>query len=193
MAIDPTGKVTTTGLMNVTPSIPKAPNLKSLGNSQVTPKQVAPRQSVRQPKPQVSPQEEMQMKQQEKNQVAIESLIQQYPGLKNLTAEDNATLDSVLSPSVKNAIGKIVPDLRPLMDMFGGNEPNVVIPLSIASKFAMSKYGGASIEEAIQNFTADLIASSEQNVQPQPMGQTTVPPSPQPQGLMASPQNMENV
>ncbi len=69
--------------------------------------------------------------------------------------------------------------------------PNVVIPLSVASKYAMMKYGGASIDEAIQNFTTDLLAVSET---PQTMEQTTnVPPSPEPQGLMTSPQTMEQV
>lgn len=190
MAIDPTGRPTTTGIMDIKPSVPKVEG--NIGPQQTKTKGAATTvQPTAAPQPKPTPEQEMQLKAQENMQAGIEKIVSKFPGLQNLTDEDNATLDSVLSPSVKNAIGKIVPDLKPLMDMFGSNEPNVVIPFSMASKFAMVKYGGESIEEAIQNFTADLIASSEQ--QPQMMEQTTVPPSPQPQGLMASPQNMEQV
>lgn len=174
MAIGPGEKVTTTGIMNTQPTIPQAPDLRALGKSISKPaKTKAPQ--LTQATPEVKD--------------PAEQLLNKYPGLKDLTAEDNATLDSVLSPSVKNAIGKIAPDLKLLFDQFGTNEPNVVIPLSIASKYAMMKYGGVSIDEAIQNFTTDLLAVSET---PQTMEQTTnVPPSPEPQGLMASPQTME--
>jgi len=173
MAIGPGGKVTTTGIMDTKPSVPQAPNLSGLSKSMPKPEKIKT--------PQVTPQQKD----------PVEELLNKYPGLKDLTAEDNATLDSVLSPSVKIAIGKIAPDLKPLFDQFGTNEPNVVIPLSIASKYAMIKYGGGSINEAIQNFTTDLLAASET---PQSMEQTTnVPPSPEPQGLMTSPQTMEQV
>lgn len=173
MAIGPGGKVTTTGLMDTKPSVPQAPNLSGLSQAMPKPEKIkTPKATATVADP-------------------AEKLLNKYPGLKDLTAEDNATLDSVLSPSVKTAIGKIAPDLKPLFDQFGTNEPNVVIPLSVASKYAMIKYGGASIDEAIQNFTTDLLAASET---PQSMEQTTnVPPSPEPQGLMASPQTMEQV
>lgn len=177
MAIGAGEKVTTTGIMDQKPTVPQAPNLSSLGK--VT------QQATKAKKPAITPTQEPQAKD------PVQELLKKYPGLKDLTAEDNATLDSVLSPSVKTAIGKIAPDLKPLFDQFGTNEPNVVIPLSVASKYAMMKYGGNTIDEAIQTFTTDLLAVS--GVQ-QPMEQTTnVPPSPEPQGLMASPQTMEQV
>lgn len=176
MAIGAGEKVTTTGIMDSKPSVPQAPNLSALSKTISKP--------VKAKEPQVA-----QTTPEAKD--PVQQLLSKYPGLKDLTAEDNATLDSVLSPSVKTAIGKVAPDLKPLFDQFGTNEPNVVIPLSVASKYAMMKYGGASIDEAIQNFTTDLLAVSET---PQTMEQTTnVPPSPEPQGLMTSPQTMEQV
>ena len=47
---------------------------------------------------------------------------------KSLTDEDQAALQAVLSPSVRNALGKIIPEFKPVMDQFGSNEPNVVLP-----------------------------------------------------------------
>ena len=37
MAIDSTGKPTTTGIMNTKPNVPKAPNLSALGKGQPAP------------------------------------------------------------------------------------------------------------------------------------------------------------
>lgn len=169
MAIDEKGKVTTTGTMDVKPTTPKAPDLSALGQS------AKPAPAPKQPEqPEASP---------------IEQALADR--LKNLTAEDNAALDSALSPSVKEAIGKILPEVKPLMDQFGSNEPNVIIPLSTVKSFALKRYGGENEEVAVQNFMTDILS---QSMPQQPMEQqTTVPPSPQPQGIMTSPQNMEQV
>ena len=110
------------------------------------------------------------------------------------TDEDMETINAALSPSVKIALGKVFPDLKSTIDKLGTNEPNVIIPLSVAKRYATSKYGGASPEEALQTFVSDVIKPDydafKQQLETQ---QTNVPPGNQPQGLMTSPQNMETV
>ena len=49
-----------------------------------------------------------------------------------------SSMDS-LSPSVKNALVKVFPDLKSTIDQLGTNEPNVIIPLSVAKRYAVSK------------------------------------------------------
>lgn len=185
MAIGPSGKPTTTGMMDTKPSVPAAPDLRALGKGQ--------------PKPQAKPQPTA--------QEPVNDLKQQFPDatemelefadrIKSLTDEDTAALQSVLSPSVKTALGKIIPEFKEVMDAYGSNEPNVVIPLSTVKSFAMKRYGGENEELAVQNFMTDILSQSMPE-QPMEQQQTTVPPSqpmaPQPQGLMTSPQNMEQV
>ena len=190
MAIGPSGKPTTTGMMDERPSVPQAPNLSALGKGAPTPQPTAeptPTKAVNPLKEQFPESTDMELEFAER--------------AKSLTDEDTAALQSVLSPSVRNALGKIIPEFKEIMDAYGSSEANVVIPISVASKYAMAKYNTTNPEEALQIMTTDLLALSD--MQPgamagqQPMEQTTVPPSqpmaPQPQGLMASPQNMEQV
>ena len=162
MAIsDMKGTVTTTGMMNEKP-VSKAPDMSAMKASRGP----------------VLPEKAEQNLEQE--------LLLKFPGLKDLTAEDNAALDAILSPTVKQALGKVVPELEPIFSQFGTNEPNVVIPVSIISNYAMKKYGGNQ-SEALAAFVDDVSGQMEQ--------QTNVPPS-QPTetgGLMTSPQNMEQV
>ena len=99
---------------------------------------------------------------------------------KSLTDEDQAALQTVLSPSVKNALGKIIPEFKPVMDAYGTNEPNVVIPMSLMSNYAMKVYGNNNPEEAIARFYDDVTSDIDRQ-----MDQNNVPPS---QGLMTSPQ-----
>ena len=187
MAIDPKGRPTTTGIMDTKPNVPAAPDLRALGKGQP------------QPKPEAKPQPTAQK--------PVSDLKQQFPDatemelefadrIKSLTDEDTAALQSVLSPSVKTALGKIIPEFKEVMDAYGSNEPNVVIPLSTVKSFAMKRYGGENEEVAVQNFMTDILSQSMPE-QPMEQQQTTVPPSqpmaPQPQGLMTSPQNMEQV
>ena len=186
MAIGPSGKPTTTGMMDQKPSVPAAPDLRALGKGQ--------------PKPQAKPQPTAQK--------PVSDLKQQFPDatemelefadrIKSLTDEDTAALQSVLSPSVKTALGKIIPEFKEVMDAYGSNEPNVVIPLSTVKSFAMKRYGGENEEVAVQNFMTDILSQSMPEQPMEQQQQTTVPPSqpmaPQPQGLMTSPQNMEQV
>ena len=157
MAIkDMKGTVTTTGMMNQKP-VSKAPDMSAMKT----------------PKGPVLPEKAEQNLEQE--------LLLKFPGLKDLTAEDNAALDAILSPTVKQALGKVVPELEPIFSQFGTNEPNVVMPISIVSNYAMRKYGGNQ-NEALAAFVDDVSGQMEQ--------QTNVPPS---HGLMTSPQNMETV
>ena len=106
--------------------------------------------------------------------------------VQTLTDEENAAIDAALSPSVKSALGKILPEAKSLMDQFGTNEPNVIIPLSVAKRYATSKYGGENESDALTNFMTDMM-SPEINAagNNQMEQQTNVPPS---QGLMTSPQ-----
>ena len=111
------------------------------------------------------------------------------------TDEDMETINAALSPSVKIALGKVFPDLKSTIDKLGTNEPNVIIPLSVAKRYATSKYGGETESDALTNFMTDMIspeinAAGNNQMETQ---QTNVPPGNEPQGLMTSPQNMETV
>lgn len=191
MAIGPGNKVTTTGMMDVRPETPEAPNLSALGQGQ---EQAQPAQ---QPAPETQQEPVSDLKRQFPDATDME--LEFAERVKSLTDEDEAALQSVLSPSVRTALGKIIPEFKEVMDAYGSNEANVVIPVSIASKYAMAKYNTPNPEEALQNMTTELLAVSDlQPMGQQPMEQQqTVPPSQpmaqQPQGIMASPQNMEQV
>ena len=111
------------------------------------------------------------------------------------TDEDMETINAALSPSVKIALGKVFPDLKSTIDKLGTNEPNVIIPLSVAKRYATSKYGGETESDALTNFMTDMMSpeiNAAGNNQME-MQQTNVPPGNEPQGLMTSPQNMETV
>jgi hypothetical protein len=179
MAIsDMKGTVTTTGMMNKGPAMPKG---------KVDPK--LPQAEA--PKPQVATKVN--------TEIQGSSLKEQFPDasdteivlaerFKKLTAEDRAAISAVLSPSVTSALSKMLPEFEPVMKQIGSKEPNVVLPVSIVSNYAVKRYGG-SHNEALAVFMEDVSGQMETQ-------QTTnVPPS-QPTetpGLMTSPQNMETV
>jgi hypothetical protein len=111
--------------------------------------------------------------------------------IKKLTAEDMTTFQSVLSPSVTKTLSKVFPELKQVLESYGQNEPNVIMPLSIVSQYAMRRYGGDQ-QQAITMFIEDLTTATQMenqnNVPPgaeQPTNETA--------GLMTSPQNMETV
>ena len=190
MAIGPDQRTTTTGLVNKKPMIPAAPNLSALQGAQST----QPTQA------QVTP------------PVSGSEMATEFPDAtpmelefaeraKSLTDEDQATLQTVLSPSVRTALEKIIPEFKEVMDAYGSEEPNVIFPLSYIVKFAMTRYGGQDEQDAINNFMTDVQSMNQQmenqnNVPPgteqptetaglvEPTGET---------GLMSSPQNMETV
>ena len=183
MAIDNMqGKVSTTGAMDQSPSVPRAPNLNELGKAQPMPEPAQPAPAevgttnpLQQEFPDASPME-----------------LEFAERAKSLTDEDQAALQTVLSPSVRNALGKLLPEFKPVMDAYGTNEPNVVIPISLMGNYAMKLYGSNNPNEAISRFYDDVTSDIDQQMGQQ---QTNVPPSQpvQPTGLMTSPQNMEQV
>jgi len=175
---------TTTGLMNEKPAAPKVPNMSKM--KMPTNKEVRsterPVRTVAQPK-----------------QVTA-NLAQK---IEKLTDEDKATLGVVLSPSVSKVIGKIAPDVKPLLDQFTKDEENVILPVSVVKNFAARKYPGNE-QQSIQNFVSDLAGQMETqqtNVPPdnQMVAQSNTPEQPE-SGMDfnsidsdISPQNMETV
>ena len=171
MAIDNMqGKVSTTGMMNQKPKTPKAPNLTGLGKAQPMPEPKKPTPA------QVGTTNPLQKEFPE----ATETELMFAERAKSLTDEDQAALQTVLSPSVRNVLGKIIPEFKPVMDAYGTNEPNVVIPMSLMSNYAMKIYGNNNPEEAVARFYDDVTSDIDRQ-----MDQNNVPPS---QGLMTSPQ-----
>ena len=176
MAIDNMqGKVSTTGMMNTLPTMPKGDVNPQLPQKSETKQAVAPaEQNI-----------------EKQNTTA-------FQGTTNLTDEDMETINAALSPSVKTALGKVFPDLKSVIDQLGTNEPNVIIPLSVAKRYASSKYGGETESDALTNFMTDMMSpeiNATANNQMETQQTTNVPPS-QPTetaGLMTSPQNMETV
>ena len=84
--------------------------------------------------------------------------------VQNLTNEDKAVLATVLSPSVSNVLGKIAPELNPLLHQFTKDEENVTLPVSIVKNFASRKYGGTE-EQSVQSFD-DLTGQMDQQPVP---------------------------
>ena len=134
MAIDRTGKVTTTGLMGETTKVPKAPDLSGL--TPPAPAQAQPRAMAEKPAP-VEDQN-------------LESKVNA------LTDEDKTALVTILSPSIVNILRKIAPELGPLLAQAGSNEENVVLPVSVIKNYAIRKYGGANESESVEQFLTDL-------------------------------------
>jgi len=166
MAIGPGNKITTTGLIDKKPMIPEVPVMQ---NQQPTQAQVTPPVAESQDGP----------------------LTTKYPGVKNLSDEDIESLNAALSPSVKEALSKIFPDLALVIGQLGSDEPNVIFPLSIVKRYAVQRYGGQDENEAVENFMADVIGPDIQQAQME--NQNNVPPDQPTNGLMTSPQNMETV
>ena len=180
MAIGPGNKITTTGMMDKQTFTPAAADLSALQKTQQTQQVQPPTQA------QVTP-----PVQQEEDPI-----LAKYPGLQNLSDEEKESLDAALSPSVKTALGKIVPDLEPLINEFGSDEPNVIFPLSVVKRFAMQRYGGQDENEAVENFMADVIGPDIQQAQMETQNNVppgTEQPTTETAGLMSSPQNMETV
>ena len=179
MAIDRTG-ATMTGMINQKPKIPQPADLSAMNQQ--------PAQDPTTMIPQTGSSEQSKM-------------TTTLGGTKNLTDEEIDSLDAAMSPSVKDALSKIFPDLASAINQLGTDEPNVIFPLSIVKRFAVQRYGGESEEEAVQNFMADVIGPDL--MQAQMENQNNVPPENQPTetaGLMQpneseemidSPQNME--
>ena len=180
MAIGPGNKITTTGLIDKKPMIPEVPVMQTQQVQQPTQAQVTPPVADSQ---------------------ANTEMTTRLGGTQNLTDEDIESLEAALSPSVKEALSKVFPDLASAIDQLGTDEPNVIFPLSYIVKFAMSRYGGNDEQEAVNNFMADVQSMNQQMEQPNNVPPGTEQPTEtaglvEPTGetgLMSSPQNMETV
>ena len=151
------GRPTLTGMMNKSPTKIDAPNLsgmKKLFEKKTPPKQIVAKQPV-------VKQEQPPVEQAQQPSNLVERV-------QNLTDEERTTLASVLSPSVKNVLSKVAPELNPLLSQFTKEEENVILPVSVVKNFAVRKYGGQTEAESVQSFVADLAGQMEQT--------TNVPP-----------------
>ena len=118
MAINPQGQVTTTGMMNNPATNVQAPDMRNLAPPQQTTNQST--QVAKQPV-KVPPQS---MDNVPREAGIVESI------QRNVTAEDMTVLAPVLSPSVKNVLVKILPDIAPLMEGIGPDEETVPLKVS---------------------------------------------------------------
>ena len=194
MALGPDNRITTTGLIDKKPMIPEVPDLSALQGAEQIP-QGQPTQAQVTPSVEQTNTDPLRAEFPDASNMEIE-LAERF---KNLTAEDRKILGNILSPSVINSLGKLLPEFTPLMEAVGSKEPNVIFPLSYIVKFAMTRYGGGDEQEAINNFMTDVQSMNQQMEQPndvppgaeqptetaglvEPTGET---------GLMSSPQNME--
>ena len=148
MAIDYTGQVTTTGMMNQSLGANiQAPDMANLPQ----PKQ--PTQPIRQP-------------------VRAEPSAETAARPNQITAEDMTVLAPVLSPSVVNVLRKLVnPKFGPFLAQAGTGEENIVLPRSIVINYATRIYGGNE-DEAIQSFISDL-SSTQMDINNVPLDRTT--------------------
>ena len=65
------------------------------------------------------------------------------------------------------------------MEQIGTDEPNLVMPMSVAASYAMRRYGVQDPKQAVTVLAEDIFGNTQMEQQ------TNVPPS---QGLMTSPQ-----
>ena len=164
MAIDYRGQVTTTGMMNKSPGA----NTQVPDMTKLTPPE-QPTQPVRQPMGQPVRQ-------------PMGQPVETAERSSSITDEDMAILEPVLSPSVKQVLSKLAPNIASMLSEAGTNEEIVALPVSIATSFAMRNYGGTE-EQAINAFISDL-----SNTQ---MDTNNVPldTAPQSSGMMARSQS----
>ena len=166
MAIDQSGKVTTTGLMGGTPKLPNAPDMSGLGQGQTQQTQgQAPAPMAKKPV-------------KESQDPNIETRLQ------DLNETEIAQLDGLLGPSNAAILKKIAPEASGIIDQFTSEEDVVSLPISAIKAYAMKIYGGDE-KLAVQNFITDLSGQEPDN--------TNVPPdtATQTQGMMAQDSNAE--
>jgi hypothetical protein len=169
MAIGPDGKVTTTGLMDNSAKIAKAPDMSAM-------KQPA------QPKEQKAPAAAMVQKPEVKDPAVIEKL-------NSLSDEEKLQLDMVLSPSLSSILTKIIPEASGVISQFTSAEENVILPVSVVKNFARRKYPSNTEQESVQGFVTELSESQSDdtnNVPPENMQAS----NPNPTGMMAPEPNV---
>ena len=144
MAIDQSGKVTTTGLMGGTPKLPNAPDMSGLGQGQTQQTQgQAPTPMVEKPV-------------KESQDPNLDERIQ------NLNETEIAQLDGLLGPSNAAVLKKIAPEASGIIDQFTSEEDVVSLPISAIKTYAMKIYGGDA-KLAVQNFITDLSGEQPDN------------------------------
>ena len=166
MAIDQSGQVTTTGILNKPSVNVKAPDMSGLGQGQPQGGQAqAPVQVAERPVEE-SPDQNIDKK------------------LAVLTEEEKFKLDTILSPSNATILKKIAPEASSVIDQFTSEEEVLSLPVSVIVAYATKIYGGDE-KLAVQNFINDLSGEQPDN--------TNVPPdtATQTQGMMAQDPNAE--
>jgi hypothetical protein len=138
MAIGPDGKVTTTGLMDNSAKIAKAPDMSAM-KQPAQPKEQKAAAPIAQ-KPEV------------KDPAVIEKL-------NSLSDEEKQQLDMVLSPSLSSILTKIIPEASDVISQFTSAEENVILPVSVVKNFARKKYPSNTEQESIQGFVTELSES----------------------------------
>ena len=148
MAIGPDGKVTTTGLMDNSAKIAKAPDMSAM-KQPAQPKEQKVAAPIAQ-KPEV------------KDPAVIEKL-------NSLSDEEKLQLDMVLSPSLSSILTKIIPEASGVISQFTSAEENVILPVSVVKNFAKKKYPSSTEQESIQGFVTELSESQsdDNNVPPE--------------------------
>jgi len=142
MAIGPDGKVTTTGLMDKSSTIAKAPDMSNLK---------PPAQPQEKTAPAAAPTAMVQ-----KPEIKDPAMIAK---LQTLSDEEKAQLDMVLSPSLSQILTKIVPEASDVISQFTSTEENVILPVSVVKNFARKKYPSNTEQESIQGFVTELSES----------------------------------
>ena len=166
MAIDQSGKVTTTGLMGGTPKLPDAPDMSGLSQGQPQQAQGQAPAPIAERPVKESPDQNIEEK------------------LAGLTEEEKFKLDTILSPSNAAILKKIAPEASSVIDQFTSEEEVLSLPVSVIVAYATKIYGGDE-KLAVQNFITDLSGEQSDN--------TNVPPgtATQTQGMMAQDPNAE--
>ena len=159
MAIkDMKGTVSTTGMMNSIPAMPKGKVDPKLQADTPTPLPEDPTKPVNPftPKPTgpVLPNKETAMGDNEEMTPIEQEIVKRA---NSLTDEDKEIFINILSPSVVATLSKLLPEFTDTMEELSSGEPNVIFPLSTIQRYASSKYGAASPEEALQTFVSDVI------------------------------------
>lgn len=96
---------------------------------------------------------------------------------------EDAILDMHLTPDVKQALQSKGIDIGPVADR-GPTEPVVVIPVSIV----MARYPSNNPEESMQQFVQDMTANAQAPAtEPMPQPAMADAPAPSPEGLGAPP------
>ena len=146
MAIGPGGEVTTTGLMNKSSTIAKAPDMSNLKPPAQPQDKTAP--AAAPPPAPVA----MAQRPEPKDPAIIEKL-------NSLSEQEKQQLDMVISPSLSGILKKIIPEASDVISQFTSTEENVILPVSVVKNFAKKKYPSSTEQESIQGFVTELSES----------------------------------